>query len=54
MALGGKIDGLIVNHAALEPLKRIADSSVEEWKRLYDVNVFSPLALVSTSVCDED
>lgn len=46
---GGKLDGLIVNHASLEPLKRIADSSVDEWKRLYDINVFSPLALVSSA-----
>lgn len=50
MKFGGKIDGLIVNHAALEPLKRVADTSVEEWKRLYDINLFSPLALVSASV----
>lgn len=44
---GGKIDGLVVNHASLEPLKRIADSSVTEWKKLYDINFFSPLSLVS-------
>lgn len=49
MKFGGKIDGIVVNHAALEPLKRVADSSVEEWKKLYDINLFSPLALVSSS-----
>lgn len=44
---GGQIDGVIINHAALEPIKKVADSSVEEWKKLYDINLFSPLALVS-------
>lgn len=43
---GGKLDGLIVNHAALEPIKRIADSSIDEWKKLYDINFFSALAIV--------
>lgn len=50
MKFGGKIDGLVVNHAALEPLKRIANSSVEEWKKLYDINLFSPLALVQAAI----
>lgn len=47
MKFGGKIDGIIINHAALEPIKKVADSSVDEWKKLYDINLFSPLALVS-------
>lgn len=46
---GGKIDGIVINHAALEPIKRVADSSVDEWKKLYDINFFSPLSLVSRS-----
>lgn len=28
-------------------MTRLADASVEEWKKLYDVNLFSALALVS-------
>ncbi|KAF3768810.1 NAD(P)-binding protein [Cryphonectria parasitica EP155] len=47
---GGQIDGLIVNHGALEPIKRIADSSVDDWKRLYDINFFSALALVQAAI----
>lgn len=47
---GGRIDGLVVNHAALEPIKRVADSTVDEWKRLYDINLFSPLALVQAAI----
>lgn len=43
----GKIDGLVINHGVLEPVTRLADSSIEEWKKAYDINVFSGLALVS-------
>lgn len=42
----GRLDGLVVNHAILTPIKRIADSTVEEWKKVYDANFFSALALV--------
>jgi len=40
-----RLDGLIVNHAVLEPVKRIADSSAEEWRAAYDVNFFSAIAM---------
>ncbi|OIW31164.1 NAD(P)-binding protein [Coniochaeta ligniaria NRRL 30616] len=39
----GRLDGLVVNHGILTPIKRIADSTVEEWKRIYDANFFSAL-----------
>lgn len=41
-----QIDGLIVNHGTLTPVKRIADSTPEEWRSLYDVNFFSAVAFV--------
>jgi NAD(P)-dependent dehydrogenase (short-subunit alcohol dehydrogenase family) len=41
----GKIDGIILNHGTLAP-KRLADSTVDEFKRVYDINVFSYLTLV--------
>lgn len=43
----GRIDALIVNHAILQPMKRISQGTIEDWKKLYDVNFFSALALVS-------
>jgi NAD(P)-dependent dehydrogenase (short-subunit alcohol dehydrogenase family) len=43
----GRIDGVIINHGVLSPMTRIEDASVEEWKKLYDANFFSALALVS-------
>ncbi|KAH6628624.1 hypothetical protein F5144DRAFT_594592 [Chaetomium tenue] len=43
----GRIDGVVVNHGMLSPMTRIENASVEEWKKLYDANFFSALALVS-------
>jgi NAD(P)-dependent dehydrogenase (short-subunit alcohol dehydrogenase family) len=43
----GRIDGVVVNHGVLSPMTRIENASVEEWKKLYDANFFSALALVS-------
>lgn len=45
----GKIDGIVINHGVLEPVTRLADSSIDEWKKAYDINVFSGLALVCES-----
>jgi NAD(P)-dependent dehydrogenase (short-subunit alcohol dehydrogenase family) len=41
-----QIDGLIINHGVLDPVKRIADSDAEEWRKAFDVNVFSAIAMV--------
>ena len=43
----GRLDGLIVNHGILEPVQKVGDVEVEEWRRLFDVNVFSAVAIVS-------
>jgi len=45
----GRIDSLIVNHGTLDPVKKVADSSPEEWRKGFDVNVFSAVGMVS---CD--
>lgn len=42
-----RINGLILNHGALNPVKRISDSTPEEWRAAYDVNFFSAIAFVS-------
>jgi NAD(P)-dependent dehydrogenase (short-subunit alcohol dehydrogenase family) len=41
-----QLDGLIVNHGVLDPVKRIADSDAQEWRSAFDVNVFSAIAMV--------
>lgn len=42
-----RIDGLIINHGTLGDVKRIADSTAEEFRETYDVNFFSAVAFVS-------
>ena len=43
----GQLDGLVINHGMLEPVQRIANWTAEEWKRHFDINFFSAVALVS-------
>ncbi|KAI9267826.1 hypothetical protein BY458DRAFT_437010 [Sporodiniella umbellata] len=46
----GKLDSIIANAGLLEPIVSIADGSVEDWKKLFDVNVFSIISLVQISI----
>ncbi|KAF2971361.1 hypothetical protein GQX73_g2251 [Xylaria multiplex] len=46
----GRIDGLVINHSSLSPITKIFDSDSEEWRRAFDVNVFSAVALVKESI----
>jgi NAD(P)-dependent dehydrogenase (short-subunit alcohol dehydrogenase family) len=43
----GRLDGIVINHAVIGPIKRLANSSIEEWTQVYNANLFSALALVS-------
>jgi NADP-dependent 3-hydroxy acid dehydrogenase YdfG len=43
----GRLDGLVVNHGTLDPVKKIGDGDVKEWRRAFDVNVFGAVGLVS-------
>ncbi|KAI9322761.1 hypothetical protein BX666DRAFT_2023206 [Dichotomocladium elegans] len=46
----GKIDAVIANAGAIEPIAPIAVGSIEEWKRLFDINLFSVLMLVQKTL----
>ncbi|SPO00192.1 related to human corticosteroid 11-beta-dehydrogenase [Cephalotrichum gorgonifer] len=46
----GQLDGVVVNHGVLEPITRIANTNIEDWKRHYDVNVFSGLGLLKEAI----
>ncbi|KAI0101397.1 short-chain dehydrogenase [Nemania sp. FL0031] len=46
----GRIDGLVINHSSLSPITKIFESDAEEWRRAYDVNVFSAVALVKEAI----
>ena len=45
----GQIDGLIVNHGLLPPVTSVDDSDAEAWRKSFDINFFSAVALVSNS-----
>ncbi|KAI1772709.1 NAD(P)-binding protein [Hypoxylon cercidicola] len=46
----GKIDGIVVNHGVLSPITRISESSGDEWRCAYDINVFSAVALIKEAI----
>ncbi|KAG9191613.1 hypothetical protein G6011_10347 [Alternaria panax] len=46
----GRLDSLIINHGTLDPVKKVAESTVEEWRTGFDVNVFSAVGLVQASL----
>jgi NAD(P)-dependent dehydrogenase (short-subunit alcohol dehydrogenase family) len=48
----GQLDGIVINHGVLAPMTKIVDADVREWKRLYDANLFSAVALVRTAWLD--
>jgi NAD(P)-dependent dehydrogenase (short-subunit alcohol dehydrogenase family) len=44
----GKLDGLIVNHGIIDPVTKLRDTNAEEWKKTFDVNFISAVALVGS------
>ncbi|KAM0326203.1 hypothetical protein ACHAQA_006800 [Verticillium albo-atrum] len=46
----GRIDGIVINHGVLTPLSRLEDAPIAEWRRSFDINVFSGLALVKAAL----
>lgn len=46
----GRIDSLIANAGVLEPVQHVNDIVVSDWKKLYDVNFFSIVSLVSIAL----
>lgn len=45
-----RLDGVIINHGVLDPVKRLADSSAEEWRTAFDINFFSAIALAQAAL----
>ena len=42
----GQIDGVVFNHAVFDPATRIENAKAEDWRRHFDVNLFSAISLV--------
>jgi NAD(P)-dependent dehydrogenase (short-subunit alcohol dehydrogenase family) len=45
-----RIDSLIINHGSLDPVKKVSESSAEEWSKAFDINVFSAVGLVQAAL----
>ncbi len=43
----GRVDALIINHGILGQVARIAESDPEEFRKTFDVNLFTAIACVS-------
>ncbi|KAH9994729.1 NAD(P)-binding protein [Xylariaceae sp. FL0662B] len=46
----GKIDGIVVSHGVISPMTKIFESDAEEWRYVYDINVFSVVALIKEAI----
>lgn len=46
----GQIDSIIANAGVLHPVAQIKDAKIDEWKKLFDVNFFSIVTLVSQAL----
>ena len=42
----GRLDGLVLNHGVVEPVERVGEVKVEEWRECMEVNFFSMLHFV--------
>ncbi|RKP12719.1 hypothetical protein BJ684DRAFT_20757 [Piptocephalis cylindrospora] len=47
---GGQLDGIVHNAGTLGGIERVADVSVQAWKHVFDVNVFSILDLTQRAL----
>lgn len=45
-----RLDSVIVNHGVLDPVKRVANSTAEEWRNCFDINYFSAVALSQAAI----
>jgi NAD(P)-dependent dehydrogenase (short-subunit alcohol dehydrogenase family) len=45
-----RIDALILNHGTLDPVQRIASTSVSSWRSAFDINVFGALSFITAAI----
>jgi len=46
----GRLDGLVLNHGTLVPVKRVSDTTAQDWREAFDVNFFSAVALLQPAI----
>lgn len=45
-----RLDSLLINHGVLDPVGRIADTSVDGWVKGFSINVFSAVGLIQAAL----
>lgn len=45
---GGRIDSLVLNAATVDPIGTLPGGALADWKKLFDVNFFATLEMVSS------
>ncbi|KAI5969504.1 hypothetical protein CANMA_001572 [Candida margitis] len=48
----GQIDSIVANAGVLDPVGAINNTSIDDWKKLYDVNLFSIVQLIQLSLSE--
>ncbi|KAL9104643.1 MAG: hypothetical protein Q9163_000447 [Psora crenata] len=46
----GQLDGLVINHGAMFGVQKVANCEIEEWRKMFDINFFSAVALSKAAV----
>lgn len=46
----GHIHGVVLNAGVLDPVSSCANANIDAWRRLYEINVLSPLSLASKAI----
>lgn len=46
----GRIDSVVANAGVIEPIQNVRDIDVDQWKKLFDINYFSIVYLVSITI----
>jgi NAD(P)-dependent dehydrogenase (short-subunit alcohol dehydrogenase family) len=46
----GRLDGIILNHGTLGPVKRLSESTAQNWRDAFDVNFFSAVEIIQAAL----
>ncbi|KAI8970829.1 hypothetical protein BDB01DRAFT_813431 [Pilobolus umbonatus] len=46
----GQLDSVIANAGVIDPILPVVEGDIEDWKRLFDVNVFSIVSLIQQAI----
>jgi NAD(P)-dependent dehydrogenase (short-subunit alcohol dehydrogenase family) len=46
----GRLDGIVVNHGMLGPVNRVSESTAQDWREAFNVNLFSAVDIVQAAL----